>query len=209
MGAPQLSQNLKWLYANRALRSFATAFLTVIFPLYLAVSGYSAAKIGMVLTLSGIVSVVLLAGVGLFGDLVGRKRAIVILSLLSLIGSLVMSGWNNFWLIVLASGLGGVGKGGGAGSGGSWGPLFPAEQPLLTEAVTPENRTTVFGRISFVGVLAGALGSLVAAIPEILHKNGTPWLFGYHLLFMFSALLSLLMMVVVWPIQEAHKSWEN
>ncbi len=209
MGAPQLSQNLKWLYANRALRSFATAFLTVIFPLYLAVSGYSAAKIGMVLTLSGIVSVVLLAGVGLFGDLVGRKRAIVILSLLSLIGSLVMSGWNNFWLIVLASGLGGVGKGGGAGSGGSWGPLFPAEQPLLTEAVTPENRTTVFGRISFVGVLAGALGSLVAAIPEILHKNGTPWLFGYHLLFMFSALLSLLMMVVVWPIQEAHKSSEN
>ncbi len=110
-----MPQNLKWLYANRALRSFATTFLTVIFPLYLAISGYSAAKIRMVLTLSGVVSVILLAGIGLFGDLVGRKRAIIILSVLSLVGSLVISGWSNFWLIVLASELGGVGKGGGVG----------------------------------------------------------------------------------------------
>jgi MFS family permease len=202
MGAFKVPQNLKWLYANRALRSFATAFLTVIFPLYLAVSRYSAAKIGMVLTLSGIVSVILLAGVGIFGDTVGRKRAIIVLSLLSLVGSWVMSSMNGFWLIVLASGLGGVGKGGGAGSGGSWGPLFPAEQPLLTEAVTPENRTKVFGRISFVGVLAGALGSLVASVPEILHRRGVPWITGYHLLFGFSAVLSLLMVLVAWPIQE-------
>ncbi len=197
-----MERNLTWLYANRGLRSFATAFLTVIFPLYLAVSGYSAARIGLVLTLSGIVSVALLAGVGIFGDKVGRKRAIIILSALSLVGGLVMSVSMAFWLIVLASGLGGVGKGGGAGSGGSWGPLFPAEQPLLAAAVTPENRTKVFGRISFVGVLAGALGSLVAVIPEMLHRNGWTWDAGYHLLFAFSALLSVFMILVAMPIRE-------
>ncbi|WP_192847724.1 MFS transporter [Sulfobacillus thermosulfidooxidans] len=199
-----VSQNLKWLYANRALRSFATAFLTVIFPLYLAVSGYSAARIGMVLTLSGIISVLLLAGVGIFGDKVGRKRAIIILSLLSFLGSLVMATSRDFWFIVLASGLGGVGKGGGAGSGGSWGPLFPAEQPLLAEAVSPENRTKVFGRISFVGVLAGALGSLVAAVPELLHEQGISWQTSYQLLFGFSAVLSIFMVMVAWPIRESR-----
>ncbi|HBQ95465.1 MAG TPA: MFS transporter, partial [Sulfobacillus sp.] len=67
--------------------------------------------------------------------------------------------------------------------------------------MTPENRTKVFGRISFVGVLAGALGSLVASVPEILHRRGVPWITGYHLLFGFSAVLSLLMVLVAWPIQ--------
>ncbi len=197
-----MSKNLPWLYANRALRSFATAFLTVVFPLYLAVSGYSAARIGLVLTLSGVVSVGLLAGVGIFADKVGRKRAIIILSVLSLLGGLAMAASTAFWLIVLSSGLGGVGKGGGAGSGGSWGPLFPAEQPLLAEAASSENRTKVFGRISFVGVMAGAVGSLVAVVPEWLHRNGWTWNAGYHLLFAFSAFMSLLMILVAMPIRE-------
>ncbi|POB11581.1 MFS transporter [Sulfobacillus sp. hq2] len=197
-----MSQNLRWLYANRALRSFATAFLTVVFPLYLAMSGYSAARIGLVLTLSGVVSVVLLAGVGIFADSMGRKRAIIGLSILSLLGGVAMATSAAFWVVVLSSGLGGVGKGGGAGSGGSWGPLFPAEQPLLAEAVSDENRTKVFGRISFVGVVAGAFGSLVAVVPEWLHGLGWTWVASYHLLFGFSAILSLLMIATAWPIHE-------
>ncbi|MCY0908925.1 MAG: MFS transporter, partial [Sulfobacillus thermotolerans] len=94
-----MSQNLRWLYANRALRSFATAFLTVVFPLYLAMSGYSAARIGLVLTLSGVVSVVLLAGVGIFADSMGRKRAIIGLSILSLLGGVAMATSAAFWVV--------------------------------------------------------------------------------------------------------------
>lgn len=71
-----MGRNLPWVYTNRALRSLSTAFLTVVFPLYLAVSGYSAAKIGLVLSLSGIVSVVLLATVGVLADS-GRKRSLI------------------------------------------------------------------------------------------------------------------------------------
>lgn len=46
------------------ITQFFHGILTVVFPLYLAVSGYSAAKIGLVLSLTRIVSVVLLATVG-------------------------------------------------------------------------------------------------------------------------------------------------
>lgn len=74
------------------------------------------------------------------------------------------------WVVVLASGLG------GAGSGGSWGPFLPAEQRLLADSVTSANRTKVFGQISFVGVITGAAGSLVAAVPAVLHNRGWSWI---------------------------------
>ncbi len=198
----QSNHNLRWLYTGRALRSFITAFLTVIFPLYLAKSGYSASRIGLVLALSGAVTVLLVAGVGLFADFYGRRRAILGLAALSALGGMVMGLSHGFWLAVLASGLGGVGRGGGAGSGGSWGPVFPAEQPLVSESVDPDKRTWAFGRISFIGVLAGAVGSVVAGVPDWLHQQGWTWIAGDRLLFLAGAVLSLGMALVTLPIQE-------
>lgn len=196
------NRNLQWIYIGRALRSFITAFLTVIFPLYLAHVGYSASRIGLILALSGAITVVLVAAVGLFADFYGRRRAIIGLALLAAVGGLVMGLSHAFFWAVLASGLGGVGRGGGAGSGGSWGPVFPAEQPLVTDSVSPERRTWAFGRISFIGVLAGAAGSLVAGVPDVLHHAGWSFVAGYRLLFLVSAVLSLGMVAVSLPIKE-------
>ncbi|MCY0898751.1 MAG: MFS transporter [Firmicutes bacterium] len=196
------NRNLEWIYIGRALRSFITAFLTVIFPLYLAKEGYSASRIGLVLALSGAMTVALVAAVGLFADFYGRRRAIIGLAILGAVGGTAMGLSHAFWWAVVASGLGGVGRGGGAGSGGSWGPVFPAEQPLVTDSVAPERRTWAFGRISFIGVLAGAAGSLVAGVPAWLHHQGWTLLAGYRLLFFVGALLSLAMVFASLPIRE-------
>jgi len=197
-----MSQNLKWLYWGRGLRSFATAFLTVAFPLYLAVSGYNAAELGLVLGVAGGVTLLLVASVGIIGDRYGRRRVIMGLAAMGAIGGFVLTRSVAFWPVVLASGLGGVGKGGGAGSGGSWGPVFPAEQPLVAGAVESSNRTKAFGNISFVGVMAGAAGSLVATVPEILHSHGWSWPASYQVLFAFSVVVSLAMVAVTIPLRE-------
>ncbi len=197
-----MKNNLRWLLLGRILRSFSTAFLTVIFPLYLARAGYSATKIGFVLAISGGVTVLLVAGVGLAADAFGRKRVIMSLAGLAVLGGIGMAWSPVFWVVVLASGLGGVGRGGGAGSGGSWGPVFPAEQPLVADSVEPQQRTRAFGQLSFVGVLAGAAGSLVAAIPDILHSHGMSWIVSYRWLFGASALIALAMVLATIPIEE-------
>jgi MFS family permease len=196
------NRNLQWIYIGRGLRSFITAFLTVIFPLYLAKVGYSASRLGLVVALSGAITVILVAAVGFYADFYGRRRAIIGLALLAAVGGLVMGLSHAFVWAVLASGLGGVGRGGGAGSGGSWGPVFPAEQPLVAESVPAERRTLAFGRISFIGVLAGAAGSLVAGVPDWLHQAGWSWIAGYRLLFFVAAVLALGMVVVSLPIRE-------
>ncbi len=201
-----MSRNLLWLYFVRALRSFTTAFLTVAFPLYLAAGGYSAAKIGWTLTFSGILTAALVIGVGFGGDHWGRRSVIIGLGALSVVGAALLSWTDALWVVVLASGLGGVGRGGGAGSGGSWGPVFPAEQPLLAASAPPDRRTAAFGRISFIGVMAGALGSLVAGLPAVLHRHGWQWIPAYHVLFGLAAAISVIMVAASFPIREVRPS---
>lgn len=181
--------NLPWLYSGRALRSISTAFLTVIFPLYLVQSGYSSTQIGLVLSVAALFNIVLVALVGLVADRYGRRNTLIGLALLSAFAALALYLFQDtFALLVITSGLGGVGRGGGAGSGGNWGPVLPAEQPLVAASAGSE-RTRAFGRLSFIGVMASAVGSLVAALPTLLVHHGMPLAAGYRLLFLISAIL--------------------
>ncbi|MGH9296198.1 MAG: MFS transporter, partial [Acidimicrobiales bacterium] len=123
--ADALRSNLRWLYASRAVRSFSTAFLTVVFPLYLATEGYSSTKIGLVLTVGGFISAGLVLAVGLGGDRIGRRRMLLWVAALGVVGGVGLAVSTELAVVMLANGLCGVGRGGGAGSGGSWGPVFP------------------------------------------------------------------------------------
>jgi MFS family permease len=199
------ARNLTWLYIGRSLRSLSTSFLTVIFPLYLVAQGYRAAQLGWVLALSTVVSLALVAAVGLVADHAGRKPVLMGLSLLSAVGAALMAVNPATWAVVIASGLGGVGRGGGAGSGGAWGPVFPAEQPLVANSVEGQNRTAAYGMLSFIGVLAGAVGSLVATAPSWLGGLGYTEVEAYRLLFWLGALLGVGMTLATLPIREPVK----
>ncbi len=194
--------NLPWLYAGRALRSFSTAFLTVVFPLYLADRGASATTVGLVLTLGSVISAGMMAVVGILGDRIGRRPMLVGLGLAGAVGALALAGVGNLAVVVLASGLGGVGRGGGAGSGGAWGPFFPAEQPLLAGSVSAEHRTRSFARLGFVGVIAASAGSLVAIAPSALHTSHLSMVDAYRLIFIVGAVISVGVAAVSWPLRE-------
>lgn len=187
---------------GRGLRSFTVGFTTVVFPLYLAHSGYNAVKIGEALAAAALIGALLFVFVGFGGDRFGRRTIMIVLSLFSVVGSLGLALSSSISVVMLSSGLGGIGRGGGAGSGGAWGPLFPAEMPLLSESTPPGERTRVFGRLSFIGVMAAAGGSLAAGIPTWLHAQGWTWIAGYRLLFFAAAVLSCVMVATILPIRE-------
>ncbi len=201
-----MTKNLPWLYLGRGLRSFATAFLTVIFPLYLAQRHESSAEIGVIITLGSVLGAGLVASVGIVGDRFGRRPVLIAVGLLGTIGALALAGSTNVVVVVLASGLGGIGRGGGAGSGGAFGPFFPAEQPLLAASVPPAQRTRAFGRLGFIGVLAAAVGSLVAGVPDLLHHVGLSWSDAYRVVFAFGALASAAVAVALLPLRETRRA---
>lgn len=198
----RLARNLPWLYAGRVLRSFSTSFLGVVFPLYLAQAGYSSVGVGAVLTLGSVIIAVTVVGVGLAGDRIGRRRVLVGLGLLGAVGGAVLAMSAAPVLVTVASGLAGIGRGGGVGGGGAWGPFFPAEQPLLAASIPAGQRTAAFGKVGFLGVLGGTVGSLAAVAPTWLHTVGWSWLSAYRLLFGFMAVASVMVAALSLPLRD-------
>ncbi|MGH8324447.1 MAG: MFS transporter, partial [Steroidobacteraceae bacterium] len=177
-------------------------YLGIILPLYLVSLGYGAEALGVLLAVSAVTAAAISTVVGVLADRFGRKPFLVAISLLLAFGTFGFSFAHSFVWIVTFAALGSIGRG-GALAGGAWGPFYPAVQALVAEHTTDYNRTTVFGAFSFVGVMAGALGSGLAALPSALqHFAGLDELTGYRILFVVSGVLGVAMAVAVFPINE-------
>ncbi|HYB89804.1 MAG TPA: MFS transporter [Candidatus Binataceae bacterium] len=200
-----LNASLTWLFVVRALRSASQGYLAIIVPLYVAVLGYDAVHLGILFTAAAIASAVLTALVGIYSDRFGRKNFLIAISLLTVFGGLAFAVSTSFVVLVLAAAIGTIGRGGGAASAGNWGPFYPAEQALIAEHADDASRTTIFGVLSFVGVIAGAIGSLLAWLPRLLTATmGLPALSGYRVLFLLTAVVGVAMAAAVVPVTESR-----
>lgn len=201
-----LNRNLACLFAGRALRSASQAYLVIVVPLYLAALGYNAVYLGAMFAVVGGVSAVLSALTGFLSDRFGRKTLVILLALMTAAGGAVFALSTNFVVLTMAAAAGTIGRGGGAGSAGAFGPYYPAEQALIAEQAEDYLRTTVFGTLSFVAVLGGAAGSLVAWMPRLMRSAfGLPIIDGYRALFVLTALIGVAMAAVIVPVREAHR----
>ncbi len=201
-GISWLNRDLMWLFVLRVLRSLSQGYLGIILPLYLVALGYGAEALGLLLAVSAVEAAVVSTAVGLLADRFGRKPLLVVISLLLAFGAFGFSFAHSFvWIVVFAA-IGSIGRG-GALAGGAWGPFYPAVQALVAEHASDYNRTTVFGAFSFVGVVAGAVGSALAALPTVLrHFAGLDELTGYRILFVATGVLGIAMTLAVFPINE-------
>jgi len=200
-----LNRNLICLFAGRGLRSASQAYLVIVVPLYLAALGYDAMHIGVMFAIVAVASAVMAALTGLMSDRFGRKAMLIVISLMTAAGGAVFAFSTSFVVLTVAAAVGTIGRGGGAGSAGAFGPYYPAEQPLIAEQVSDLDRTTVFGALSFVAVLGGAAGSLLAWMPRLMHHGfGLPIVEGYRALFILTAVIGLAMVAVVIPVRESH-----
>ncbi len=201
-GIAWLNRDLMWLFVLRVLRSLSQGYLGIILPLYLIALGYGAEALGVLLAVSAVVAAGVSTVVGVMADRFGRKPFLVGISLLLAFGTFAFAFAHSFvWIVVFAA-IGSIGRG-GALAGGAWGPFYPAVQALLAEHTSDYNRTTVFGAFSFVGVMAAALGSALAALPSLMrHLIGLDELTGYRILFVLSGVFGLAMALAVFPINE-------
>jgi MFS family permease len=74
-------------------------------------------------------------------------------------------------------------------SSGSVSVFVPLEHAVLSGQVSDAERTRTFARYSLVGALAGAVGALAAAIPDVLAPTGLSQLAAIKAMFVLYALL--------------------
>ena len=159
-----MSRDARLITAARGTRTCSQSFISVIIALHLAEMGFNLVQIGAILTV-GIAGVSFFAFVvGLTSGTVGRRRLLVVFSLLAAASGLAMYFVETFILLMVIAFLGSLSTGGG---GGGESPAQPLEVAILPDTGPPERRTDIFAIYSIVARTGTFLGALAAGLPVL------------------------------------------
>jgi MFS family permease len=151
----QLTPDARLLFATRVIRLFAYGSLSVILVFYLVAIGLTEPQTGLLLTLTLAGDVVVSLFLTTRADRLGRRRMLVIGSLLMVGAGVVFASTRVLWLLTIAGIVGVISP-----SGHEVGPFLSIEQAALSHVVTDRTRTTVFAWYTLAGSTATALGAL-------------------------------------------------
>ena len=163
-----LSLDAGLITAARGARTFAQSFISIIIALYLVELGFTLVEIGVLLTV-GVAGVSFFAFVvGLISEKVGRRRLLIIFSLLAAAAGLAMYFVEAFIPLMIIAFLGSLSTGGG---GGGESPAQPLEVAILPDTGPAERRTDIFAIYSIVARTGTFLGALAAGLPVVFQES--------------------------------------
>jgi MFS family permease len=161
------------------LRSTATGLLGVILALYLAERGAGPFMIGLTIGLGLAGNACAMLAAGFFADRIGRRRYLILLSILAALGGLALAFGAAGAVLAIAAFLGMVN-----GMGRDRGPASTLDQVMLPATTADERRTAVLSWYHVIVDAGHAAGSLAALAPVYLRAGlGIDVLRSYQLTF--------------------------
>ena len=153
------------ILAATFLRALATGMMGVLLGLYLDRLTYTPTEIGLVIG-AGLAGAALSAAVvTFFGDALGRRRSLLILSLAAALGGFALLVSVNLWVVCGVAFLGMLN-----GMGRDRGAALVLEQAILPGIVAPQRRTQAFAGYNVLQDIGHALGGLLAALPALMRS---------------------------------------
>ena len=148
--------------AARAVRAFGDGFVALLLPIYLLDLCFSAFAIGVIVCGTLIGTALLTLWVGMIANRHSRRRLLLAACMLMAATGAGFAVSTAFWPLLIIAIVGTINPTAGDAS-----VFSPVEQTVLTHIVDPRRRTALFARYSVVGSVAGALGILAAAGPDL------------------------------------------
>src|SRR5437879_1168208 len=180
-------QRLHYIFVSKASRTSVASLLSILTPIYLARLGYSALYVGVGLT-------AILAGNAFFnilltwyGDYLGRKRFLLVFSLLVIVSGVLLSSTIFLPLILLGLFLGNIST-----TGTEAGPFQSIETGVLPILEPEERRNRAFGVYNFIGYGASSIGAFVASAPDYFLDS----LLASRLLYLVYGLVGVVLLVI-------------
>ncbi len=150
------------LIAARGLRGFGDGLIAVSLSAYLSNQlGYSATRIGVVVTGMLLGSAVLTLATGTVASGISRRTLLRGGALVAITTGLVFATTTSFVLLLIAGVLGTINP-----TSGDVSVFQPIEQALLPDTTSTERRSSVFARYTFTGSFAAAAGALSVGLPS-------------------------------------------
>jgi MFS family permease len=192
-----LPKNGRLLFLAKTLRVFGFGFLSIILPLYMLRLGYPALVIGAVLSSAVIGSVIFNLLVSKFSDSFGRKKSLMMLSVLMGVSTALMIANLGTALFIVAALIGSVSV-----TGSETGPFLAIEQSSITTQVSDKNRTKAYSIYNFLGYSAAAVGALFSAVPTLFNNV----ISGYHVVLYSYLVISILLILIYIPLSGTIES---
>src|SRR5438477_7895661 len=173
------SRNLGLIYIAASMRSFGIGLLGVVLGVFLYREGFSSTAIGLVVAAGLAGSAVATVVTTLIADRLGRRKTLLVLSLLTAAGALPLI--FNMGAAALLS-IAFIGMINGMGTDRS--PAFALEQAVIPGLVPDQRRTWTLAWYSVVLDSSGALGALAAGLPILAQRIwGIDLVASYRMLF--------------------------
>ena len=180
-------QRLSYIFISKASRASVSSLLSILTPIYLTRLGYSALYVGVALT-------TILAGNAFFniiltwyGDYLGRRRSLLIFSLLVVVSGVLLSSTIFLPLILLGLFLGNIST-----TATEAGPFQSIETGILPILVSKGKENRAFGVYNFIGYGASSIGAFAASAPDYFQDS----LLGSRLLYFVYGLVGILLLLV-------------
>lgn len=154
------------IYAAGFLRSMGVGALGVLFALALSAGGLDAGQIGFLVAVGIAGSACGTFFVSFFADQIGRKKTLILLACLSLLGGAGLTLFPGFLWLSAASFFGMVNA-----MGRERGALYTLEQAVLAHAASDSQRTKALAWYNVVLDVGQGVGSLLGGAPFLLRKH--------------------------------------
>ena len=147
----------------RGLRAFGDGFVALLVPIYLVELGFSPLAVGAIVTSTLFGTALMTLWIGMVANRHSRRGMLLAAALLMTATGIGFAFSTAFWPLLLIAFVGTMNPTSGDAS-----IFLPLEQTVLAHTAAPERRTAVFAHYSVIGSVAGALGVLAAASPDLI-----------------------------------------
>jgi len=184
------------IYGAALLRSLGIGLLGVLLGIVLFRAGASSLQIGLVIATGIAGGAAATSVVSFYGDMMGRRRTLVVLSLLAALGGIGLALTPRFSVLLAIAFVGMLN-----GTGTDRGAAFAMEQAVLPGLVSDTHRTWALSWYNVILDSGSAIGALAAGLPFLLQRwlaldraaSFTGIFFGYAALNLLSGIFYLLM----------------
>lgn len=146
------------LLIARSIREIAFGFISIVLPVYWHGAGYSVIDIGLFYSVALLGSSTLSLAIGRYIDHLGRKRLLIVSSILWVVTTPLLLSTKSVVLIIVVMLFGSISP-----TGKEIGLYLGVEQAMLSRLFSGQARTNTYAWFNLVGYSATALGALAAS----------------------------------------------
>jgi MFS family permease len=184
-----LSADGRLILAARIIRTFGYGFLSVILSIYLALIGFDGLQVGLILSASLLNSIFFNLIASFYANRIGRRRLLVIYSLLMSLSGIIFFVTDNYTILIVAALIGTINV-----TGSETSAFLSLEQAILPRTTKDiKKRNISFAIYNMVGTFAMSAGVLLSGFPDVVEQfyHGLDLIDSIKILFLIYSALGL------------------